>query len=235
MNFEEWEPLYEQILTDFGYGRGGDQQARDKLESLFTARVEANPEQVVEETLTALDLSGDTVAVVGGAQTLETELDAVADADAVVAASNAAARVRTAGVAVDCMVTDLDKTPETAAELTHEGTPVAVHAHGDNLNLVERYVPDFDLGWVIPTTQARPVGPVRNLGGFTDGDRAAYLADHCGAERLRFYGWDFADESVAPEKAQKLAWASRLLHALEQRRDERFDVLDGLREQIDAL
>jgi len=39
------------------------------------------------------------------------------------------------------MVTDLDKNPETAAALTHEGVPVAAHAHGDNIPAVREWLP----------------------------------------------------------------------------------------------
>ena len=61
---------------------------------------------------------------------------------------------------------------------------------------------------------------VHNFGGFTDGDRAAFTADHFGAAELRFVGWDFEDPDVSPEKREKLQWAERLLHWLEGRRDE---------------
>jgi uncharacterized Rossmann fold enzyme len=74
---------------------------------------------------------------------------------------------------------------------------------------------------------------VYNVGGFTDGDRAAFLADHCGADRLTFLGWDFDDPEVGPMKRRKLAWAERLLYWLERRRGERFGVLDGRRDAID--
>jgi len=131
------------------------------------------------------------------------------------------------------MVTDLDKNPETARELSHEGVPVAVHAHGDNIAAIERYVPSFALDSVLPTTQAAPTPPVCNPGGFTDGDRAAFLADACGAGRLVFPGWTFDDPSVGPEKARKLRWAERLLALLEERRGERLAVLDGRREGIE--
>jgi uncharacterized Rossmann fold enzyme len=153
----------------------------------------------------------------------------------VVAASNAADRLRAADVGVDLMVTDLDKTPDTACALTHEGVPVAVHAHGDNVPAVERWVPRLDGEYLLPTTQAEPRGPVRNYGGFTDGDRAAFLADAFGAAELRFPGWDFDDPAVDAEKRRKLVWAERLLGWLERRRDERFAALDGRRAGIDPL
>jgi len=159
----------------------------------------------------------------------------VADADSVVAASTAADVVCDAGYDVDLFVTDLDKNPETARDLTKAGTPVAAHAHGDNVPLVEEWAPQLAHEHVVATTQAAPTDAVYNFGGFTDGDRAAFLADEFGAAELRFVGWDFDDPSVSPSKAKKLRWAERLLHLLERRRDERFTVLDGRRDDIDPL
>jgi len=225
MNFETWEPVYERILTDFGYSRAGDEQARDLLADVLT-------EPLFD--LSTLDWSGQTVAVAGGADSLGDELDRARAADIVVAASVAADTLLEENIPVDCMVTDLDKTPETARKLTEDGTPVAIHAHGDNTDAIESYVPTVESSAVIPTTQAAPVGPVYNFGGFTDGDRAAFLADALGGAELLFPGWDFEDDTVGAEKAKKLAWAERLLYWLEQRRGERFELLDGRRERIDG-
>jgi len=225
MNYQTWLPVYERILADFGYDRAGDECARDHLAALVTAFDESRLDR----------LDGATVAVAGAGPSLETEAAVAAAADVVVAASAAADRLREVGVAVDLMVTDLDKTPATARDLTREGVPVAVHAHGDNVPAVEQWVPLLDGEHVLPTTQAEPSGPVRNYGGFTDGDRAAFLADAFGAAALRFPGWDFDDQSVGAEKRRKLAWAERLLHWLERRRSERFAVLDGRRENVDPI
>ena len=225
MNFETWEPVYERILTDFGYSRAGDERARDLLADVLT-------EPLFD--LSTLDWSGQTVAVAGGADSLGDELDRARAADIVVAASVAADTLLEENIPVDCMVTDLDKTPETARKLAEDETPVAIHAHGDNTDAIESYVPTVESSAVIPTTQAAPVGPVYNFGGFTDGDRAAFLADALGGAELLFPGWDFEDDTVGAEKAKKLAWAERLLYWLEQRRGERFELLDGRRERIDG-
>ena len=224
MNFETFEPVYEAILADFGFDRGADEHARDVAAELSTPF-----------PLHRLgDWEGETVAVAGAAPCLRDEIAVARDADAVVAASTAADVLRDRGVAVDCMVTDLDKNPDTAAELTRDGIPVAAHAHGDNVPAVREWLPRFDARWTLTTTQAAPAGPVENTGGFTDGDRAAFLADHVGAGRLVFLGWDFDDPDVGPMKVKKLRWAARLLRWLERRRGERFDVLDGRRTELDA-
>ncbi|ELY86605.1 hypothetical protein C483_19385 [Natrialba hulunbeirensis JCM 10989] len=226
MEFETWDPIYEAICRDFGYPRAGDEEARDVLASLTT------PFDLAR--LSAID--GATVAIAGAGPSLETDgaLESARDADVVIAASTAADVLAAHEIPVDCMVTDLDKNPETVQRLTAIDVPVAVHAHGDNVPEIRRVVPDCEDEYVLPTTQASPSGPVQNFGGFTDGDRAAFLADHLGAAHLVFVGWDFDDESVDAVKADKLAWAERLLYWLEQRRDERFAVLDGRRSEIET-
>ncbi|SDR41718.1 6-hydroxymethylpterin diphosphokinase MptE-like protein [Natronobacterium texcoconense] len=225
MEFDDWEPVYEEILADFGYDRTGDERARDVLASL------TDPFDL--ETLPSVDNS--TVAVAGAGPSLEDDsaLERARRADTVFAASTAADVLGANDVAVDCMVTDLDKNPETVRRLTERGIPVAVHAHGDNVDAIRSIVPDCSDEYVLPTTQAAPRDHVRNFGGFTDGDRAAFLADHLGASRLEFVGWDVDDPAVTETKARKLEWAERLLYWLERRRGERFDVLDGRRDGLE--
>jgi len=224
MQYTDWEPIYASILDDFGYDRLGDERARDRLAAVLADGAPLSS--------TEIDLGG-TVAVCGGGPSLSAELSLAEGADTVVAASIAADTCLDAGIDIDCMVTDLDKNPRTARTLSEEGVPVAAHAHGDNVSAIDRWVPTFDTTAVLPTTQAAPTPPVCNPGGFTDGDRAAFLADECGAERLVFPGWSFDDPSVGDEKAHKLRWAERLLRYLEQRRGERFAVLDGRRGGIE--
>lgn len=224
MRYETWEPVYNRILADFGFDPTADERARDVLAELcdpFDHRRLA-------------DIAGGTVAICGGAPTLRDELTLARRADAVVAASVAADTLREARVEVDLMVTDLDKNPDTARHLTQEGVVVAAHAHGDNIDLVRRRVPSFADDYVLPTVQCAPAGPTENFGGFTDGDRAAFIADVFGAGEMVFPGWDFDDTELSPMKRQKLAWAERLLYWLEQRRGDRFGVLDGRRDAIDA-
>lgn len=222
MNFSEWEPIYEAIIAEFGFDRAADERSRDAL-AAFAEPFDPS----------RLDVTGATVAVAGAGPSLSEELDRAADAERVFAASTATDVLREAGVGVDLMVTDLDKNPETARERTRAGAPVAAHAHGDNLPAVRRWLPAFETAHVLATTQAAPVDHVVDHGGFTDGDRAAFLADAFGADALTFVGWEFDDPSVGPTKAKKLRWAARLLRLLEERRGERFAVLDGRRAEFD--
>jgi uncharacterized Rossmann fold enzyme len=223
MDFATWEPVYEAIRADFEFDRAADERARDVLGAL------------VDQPLSPAALTGltdTTVAIVVPGPTLTDEIESARDADTVVAVSDAAAPLRDCGIDIDCHVTDLDGAPLVARELTHAGVPVVVHAHGDNVPLVRRHVPQMAAGRVVPTTQVAPAGQVDNVGGFTDGDRAAFLADHRGATRLLFVGWVLDDRRVGPGKRRKLRWAARLLYWLERRRNDRFTVLDGHREGL---
>lgn len=224
VRFEEFEPIYATILADLGFDRAADERARD-LAAEFARPFETR-------RLAALD--GASVAIVGAAPSLEAELESFDESavDAIVAASTAVDTLADHGVGVDLMVTDLDKNVETARELTHSETPVAAHAHGDNIPALHEWLPKFDPEWTLVTTQAEPTEAVENPGGFTDGDRAAFLAHAFGADELRFVGWQFDDPSVDPLKARKLRWAEQLLYWLERRRGERFELLDGRRETL---
>jgi len=229
MDFVTWEPVYEAILADFGYDRAADERARDLLAELVES-ADRGPYAPADDAF-----AGEAVAIAGAGPSLSAELDRAREADAIVAASTAADSLLAAGLEPDLVVTDLDKHPGTVRTLMAEGTAVAVHAHGDNRGLLRKHVPTFDLASVLPTTQAAPAGPVGNFGGFTDGDRAAFLADHFGAARLTFPGWDFEDDSLGVTKRRKLRWAERLLSWLERRRGEAFAILDGRRDAIEKV
>ena len=64
-----------------------------------------------------------------------------------------------------------------------------LHAHGDNLDKIRKVAPQIDMR-VIGTTQVEPFGKLFNFGGFTDGDRAAFMAHELGASRIYLVGMD---------------------------------------------
>ncbi|MFB6162059.1 MAG: 6-hydroxymethylpterin diphosphokinase MptE-like protein [Halococcoides sp.] len=225
MDPETWLPVYESIRADFGYDRAADRAARDRLADLAAG---ADPQA-------ALLLLDGRVAIVGPAGDPVEECRAVGP-DRIVVVSSATQSLLAADIPIDLVVTDLDGTPEAVVKAADGGVPVAVHAHGDNRDAIDRWVPQIPIDRLVPTTQVEPRDPVLNPGGFTDGDRAAFLADHAGADRLRFPGWDLdpAFETAATDlKARKLRWAARLLAWLERRRDERFSILDDRRDALD--
>ena len=118
----------------------------------------------------------------------------------------------------DIIVTDLDGDIEIQLELDRRGSIVVIHAHGDNAAAIEEWVPQFT-GRVIGTTQSKPLQNVHNFGGFTDGDRAALMADHFHANEIKLLGFDFENPVPKPGsdpevKKRKLAWARKLIHSI---------------------
>ncbi len=58
-----------------------------------------------------------------------------------------------------------------------------------------------------------------NFGGFTDGDRAVFLAHHFGSRSIQLLGFDFENVGEKPNcdektKLKKLGWAKRLITSL---------------------
>ena len=141
---------------------------------------------------------------------LDRELEGLQERDAVfIAADGATAVLLGRGIVPDIVVTDLDGTFSAILEANLEGSIVVVHAHGDNLDALNRYVPKLEK--IIGTVQCRPPSGLYNFGGFTDGDRCVFLAQELGATSIKLVGFDFDDESVTPRKKRKLAWAKRLI------------------------
>jgi len=146
-----------------------------------------------------------------------------------IAADGATSYLLERGVIPDIVVTDLDGRMEDLIRAAHGGAVMVVHAHGDNLDKLVEFVPDLmEVATVIGTCQCRPVGKIWNFGGFTDGDRAVFLADHLGARKIALYGMDFKGEigrysySADTEvKRKKLAWTEGLVKLVMDQRKKR--------------
>ena len=203
MQFATWEPLYQVILDDFGFSPARDEEAAKLLAELLHGR---------EQLLCAAEakVRGQCVMVAGNAPSLEKELGGLQERDAVfIAADGATAVLLRHGIVPDIVVTDLDGPFSAILKANREGSIVVVHAHGDNLDALNRYVPQLER--VIGTVQCRPLPGLYNFGGFTDGDRCVFLAKGLGAASIKLVGFDFEDESVTPRKKKKLSWAKKLI------------------------
>ena len=203
MQFATWEPIYLAILDDFGFSMSGDEDAARLLVELLSG---------LGNCLSAADalVRGRSVVVFGNAPSLDRELDDLQRTDSVfLAADGATAVLLRQGILPDIIVTDLDGSFPDILKANREGSIAVVHAHGDNLDALSRYVPLLE--GVIGTTQCRPPEGLYNFGGFTDGDRCVFLAKELGAASIKLVGFDYEDDSVTPRKRRKLAWAKRLI------------------------
>lgn len=199
MKFEEWEPWYREILEFFCFDRSLDEEAAGILSRLLP-----------RDDLPLLEAScrGRPVTVCGNAPGLARDLGRVRGA--VFAADAAATVLYQHGIRPSAVFTDLDGATDEFIAMNREGSIMIVHAHGDNIPLLEYWVPRFP-GPLVGTTQSRPLPNVHNFGGFTDGDWAAFAARSLGAGAITLAGFDLDDMSVDPVKRAKLRWARRLL------------------------
>jgi hypothetical protein len=212
MHYEEWRTIYREILADFGFSEEEDKAAARLLASLVKSRL----------PLTVLDslISGRRVNIFGAGPSLE-RLERIPQGIAI-ACDGATSFLLERGTVPEIMVTDLDGRVEDLLEANARGSVVVIHAHGDNMAALRRYAPLFVN--VVATTQAEPFDEVYNFGGFTDGDRAVFLAKHFKAGEIYLYGMDFHSEigrysfsRDSEKKRKKLVWAERLIKILEDR------------------
>lgn len=208
MDFAAWEPVYERILEDFGFDRKGDEEAAYFLSNLLT------DDNTVSLSELKASISGKPALVCGNAPKLRTELSEVdLSAFVIIAADGAAAVLMDTGRVPEVICTDLDGNSEIDIEkeifACEEGSIVLIHAHGDNIDKLQKYVPRFRR--FIATTQAKPFDNVYNFGGFSDGDRCVFVAREFEARSIRLIGFDFEDPCVNPIKKKKLKWAKELI------------------------
>ncbi len=208
MKFFEWEPVYREICSDFGYDSDADAMSVRVLKAV-TMNSDLRDEDAV------IPLIGESVTVIGDSPGLEDDLAAHNPEGAIICSGSAVLRLLRFGLLPDIVVTDLDGNINAQLEASSKGAVTLILAHGDNTDLVRSYAPLFQ-GPVILTTQGRPENTVFNYGGFTDGDRCVCLAREFGARRILLLGFDFdhpnPKEGCDPAvKLRKLAWARRII------------------------
>jgi len=209
MNFNEWAPVYEAILNDFGFSQAEDEHSAQLLSDLLEEKGDSVlPLEKLQSTIKDKEVivCGKAPRLSKDVVKLQTKREKV-----IVAADGATTILLSHGITPHIIVSDLDGIIDDIIEANKRCAIIIVHAHGDNIAKLKKYVPQ--LTKIIGTTQSRPLSNVFNFGGFTDGDRAVYLAKHLGAKKISIIGFDFEDATVGAIKKKKLLWARRLIAA----------------------
>jgi hypothetical protein len=190
-----------------GFSREGNEQAALLLSDMLTSSNSAD----LSELKSLIDEKD--ILVCGNAPVLAQDLELVNPNDfVIIAADGATAVLVDREIIPDIIVTDLDGDVEKEIIANKAGSIIVVHGHGDNIDKLNNFVPQ--LNRIIGSTQASPLDNVFNFGGFSDGDRCAYLAKELGAASITLVGFDFDDENVDPIKKKKLKWARLLIEKL---------------------
>lgn len=212
MEYNKWKDFYNQILLDFGFSREKDEKSAKILSKMVEKK---NLVKIWE--LKKIIFNKD-VYVFGAGVSLQNNIKKTKDT-VFFSAGSTTSQLMEKDVVPDIVVTDLDGVVEDQVAANKKGGIAVVHAHGDNIQSIKKYLPMFD-GKIIGTTPSKPFGTLCNFGGFTDGDRAVFLADHFNAKKIFLTGFDFENVgkySLSKKiKMKKLKWAKRLIEKIDR-------------------
>ena len=191
MEFGLWEKYYNEILNDFGFLRDNDEKSAKLLDEILST----------EGCLRLDDLAeivgfSDKFIVFGAGPSLEEDVKMLKkDYDlkdyVLISADGATTALINEKIVPDIVVTDLDGKIDDILLANLRGANIVIHAHGDNIDKIANLTPFFNN--VLGTTQVQPIGNLYNFGGFTDGDRAIFLAIELYASEITLAGMDFGE------------------------------------------
>ena len=212
MKFQEWFPFYLQITDSLGINRRDDY-----ISSLALHKIINNDDSIMKP------YHGKNAFIIGNGPHLKDALTTISGGYAIVADSAIDTYIDYCGVP-DIIVSDMDGNMDTILYSSKKGAIPVLHAHGDNMDKILDHAKYFQ--GAVATTQNIPMIHLYNFGGFTDGDRSAFLADHLGANHITLIGFDFNNvnnksyynSSSVLKKRIKLAWARYLLTYLAKSR-----------------
>ena len=223
MKFVDWFPYYQDIRKQFGYSTETDQQAADVLSKLIRRKA-------LDIKILRRKIEGKQIIVIGAGKSLENSTAFLKKnkKSVKIVADGAVQALIERKIKPDIVVTDLDGNLSFLYEAERIGAIMVVHAHSDNIDKLKKIIPKFK--HVIGSTQMMPVKNVYNFGGFTDGDRCAFLAEEFGADEIILVGMDFGREigryskdfiKDPKLKMEKMRVARRLLEMLSKRSSSR--------------
>ena len=183
MRWEIWRPCYDRIVRELSLNRKADQDAAEILDKSLPEPELAGLNNIVR---------GHECIVFGAGPSLDIDLERLERAgflDKTIIAADGATSAVLKYRNPEIIVTDLDGNVDDQLDAWRHGSWAAVHAHGDNIGQIRKIVPKLKER-VIGTTQVEPSGKLYNFGGFTDGDRAAFMAHELGASKIYLAGMD---------------------------------------------
>ena len=187
MRWELWRPWYDDIVRRLGLNRRADRKAAERLNALLPRPNIQGLKNIIR---------GRDCIVFGAGPSLDADLARLERAgflNRVLIAADGATSAVIKHRNPDIVVTDLDGEVEPQLAAWHRGAWLVMHGHGDNLERVEQVAPNLQAR-VIGTVQTRPFGKLFNFGGFTDGDRAAFMAHELGASKIYLAGMDLGQK-----------------------------------------
>jgi uncharacterized Rossmann fold enzyme len=224
MDYKDWESIYRKIVEEFHFSLENDEKAAYVLNTLLKQKYPISIDKLNDL------ITGKEIIIFGAGPSLENSIIAHKKMFAnalIIAADGATTALLKYEILPDIIVTDLDGKIPDQVKANLQGSIVVIHAHGDNIDKIKKYVPRFK-GEVVGTTQnnPEPYNNIHNFGGFTDGDRAVFLVEHFHAKKIYLVGFDFNNE-IGPYsfsenknktlKLKKLKWCKNLINMLNKK------------------
>lgn len=178
---------YEEIIIELGLDREMDLKAAKILDKLIKKTDKKSLDIIKGRCVIVFGAGPSLTADIGKIKSEKLFEDCI-----MIAADGAVKALLEHNLIPSIQVTDLDGDVGSIIKANKLGVVTVVHAHGDNIEKIEEIVPQ--LKDVIGTTQVKPFGRLHNFGGFTDGDRAVYLAEQFRAGLIALAGMDFGSE-----------------------------------------
>jgi hypothetical protein len=182
MTISGWKEKYREILKEFGFAQKKDVESAKRLNSLLKKRFPIKHlKRLVEEK---------SVFVIGAGPSLSSSLHVLKKFNHIttIVADGALKALVERNIQPDIVVTDLDGDIESLKKVGKTDAIFVVHAHGDNMDKLELVL---EFKNCIGTTESNSFGKIYNFGGFTDGDRCVFLANHFRAKKIILLGMDF--------------------------------------------
>jgi len=212
MNLSHWMSCYQKILECFGYSQKQDEKSAQLLNQLLTLQGGLSPDDIPVKEKAIIFGAGPSLKWNIHQLQEQYKLHQIKlDEFTIIAADGATTALLEEGMVPEVVVTDLDGELENLYLAQRQGTVLVVHAHGDNQEKLKKHVPHMDR--VLGTTQSWPRGMVYNWGGFTDGDRAVFIAAKLGVKIIILAGMDFGTHTTRysrPELSFEVAEADEI-------------------------
>ncbi|MGI0062819.1 MAG: 6-hydroxymethylpterin diphosphokinase MptE-like protein [Nitrosotalea sp.] len=182
MTLDGWQQKYLEILKEFNYDRSREIRSAKILSTLLKNKFQMNDLE--------RKIKNKTVFVIGAGPSLNHSLTYLKKFKGFtkIVADGATQAMLGNNMIPDIIVTDLDGNIEFLRKSSESKSIMIVHSHGDNIRKLP-YATSFR--YCIGTTEDKPFGKIKNFGGFTDGDRCVFLANHFGASKIILIGMDF--------------------------------------------
>ncbi len=221
MLYKDWKLFYEKIVNDLKLNFEKDIDAAFLLDTIIS-----NKKTISIKKIEKL-IKNKEIIIFGAGYTLEKSIlknKKSIEKKIKISADGATSALLKHNIIPDIIVTDLDGKISDILYANKKGAITIIHAHGDNIEKIKKYVKNFK-GEIFGTTQIDPTNfkKLYNFGGFTDGDRAIFLADHFKSKKIFLIGFNFdknigeysfPDKKDKNMKLKKLKWCKFFIEIL---------------------